>query len=92
MLRHRNLDTEGDICENSTYRFTVDVDIDDSECENPKKVLDREALEELARQLFGSNAKFVAARKLNPAELQQEQPENDTPEIKRQMALRRKRS
>lgn len=91
MLKHPRLNSEEETCENSTYRFTMDVAIDDSECENPKKALDRETLEEIARQIFGPNAKFVSARKLNSAELQQEQPEEDTPEIKRQRALRRDR-
>lgn len=91
MLKHRHLDSEEEICEDSTYRFTIDVTIDDSECDNPKKALDRETLEELARQIFGPKAKFVSARKLNYAELQQEQSEKDTPEIKQRIALRRDR-
>ena len=91
MLTRRRLDSEEYTCEDSTYRFTMDVTIDDSECDNPKKGLDRETLEELAQQIFGPKAKFVSARKLNPAELQQEQPENDTYEIKRQVALCRDR-
>lgn len=91
MLKHRHLDSEEETCEDSTYRFTIDVTIDDSECDNPKKALDRETLEELARQMFGPKAKFVSARKRNSAELQQEQSEEDTSEIKQRIALRRDR-
>lgn len=73
MFKRRNLYTEEETCEDSTYRFTMDVTIDDSECENPKKGLDQETLEELAWQIFGPNAKFVSVRKLNPAKLEMDE-------------------
>ena len=92
MLRHPARHEDDEVYENSRYRFTIDVEIDDSECEKPRSGLDIETLKDLAIRKFGSDVTVVTVRKLHPDEgLPNTVSEKDTPEYKRQQAIRRER-
>lgn len=92
MLRHPARHEDDEVYENSRYRFTIDIEIDDSECDKPRIGWDIETLTDLAKRKFGSDVTIVAVRKLRPDEGSPNTvSERDTPEYKQQQAIRRER-